>query len=452
MVVARASARGGGPQAANSRGGCVVRREVYPKSPATRVAVAGTCALYSSGFVDIFPEAARIPRTRRVRATREAPAGWRNAHPHATLPLPMHACFSAHPFQRRPARSRPRRARVPLPQVTVASPLNMRTRGRFNLKRLSRVLADRLVGTPFDRALKAAQTGGAREFVFGWNRGLGDVALGLVPLFARIRAAIPGSRIVVFARADLEDALRMAGVDEIVVVPGLVRGDRIDPRRCAARTGRRLSATAVVFADPDPTRWLDGRRQEFPPELAWSDAWGRSADRLIAAEPSRITIGAHVHSETAQHYGYVKDWPAASWGAVFDALAADDGVRFVLFGNEATPLFEQPNVVDLRGRTGFLELIAVVRRRCRILIAPDSGILTTAYYLAQDFPLDIVSLWSDPRQGILKQGCPSPNPRLVHVPLVGAGEDVRNIEATEVRRVLGDAIARARAEAKESKA
>ncbi len=321
----------------------------------------------------------------------------------------------------------------------------MRTRGRLNLKRLSRVLADRVAGTPFDRALRAAQARGAREFVFGWNRGLGDVALGLVPLFARIRAAVPGSRIVVFSRADLEDALRMAGVDEIRVVPGLVRGDRLDLRRCASLTGRSLSAAALTFADPDPTRWLEGRRREVPPTLSWNDAWAASADRLLASDPARITIGAHVHSETAQHYGYIKDWPSTCWRDLFESFASDDGIRFVLFGNEASPDFTQPNLVDLRGRTGFLELIAVIRRRCRILIAPDSGILTVAYYLAQDFPLDVVSLWSDPRQGILKQGCPSPNPRLVHVPLFGAGEDVRNIDAAEVRRALVSAVGRARA-------
>ncbi len=68
--------------------------------------------------------------------------------------------------------------------------------------------------------------------------------------------------------------------------------------------------------------------------------------------------------------------------------------------------------------------------------------LTAAYYLAQSFPLDVVSLWSDPRQGILKQGCPSPNPELRHVALVGRGDDVRNLSVGEVEGAVVAALAR----------
>jgi hypothetical protein len=67
---------------------------------------------------------------------------------------------------------------------------------------------------------------------------------------------------------------------------------------------------------------------------------------------------------------------------------------------------------------------------------PRRGVLTAAYYLADDFPLDVISLWSDPRQGILKQDCPSPNPRLRHVALRGRDEDVRNLSVDEVAAAL----------------
>lgn len=116
-------------------------------------------------------------------------------------------------------------------------------------------------------------------------------------------------------------------------------------------------------------------------------------------------------------------------------------MRWLLFGHAATTRFTQANVVDLRGRTGFLDLMAVLRTRCRILVAPDSGVLTAAYYLEGSVPLDIVSLWSDPRQGVLKQGCPSPNPRLRHVSLIGAGEDVRNLTVDTVANAVAAALA-----------
>jgi hypothetical protein len=320
--------------------------------------------------------------------------------------------------------------------------MRLKTRGRFSAKRIARVLADRLSGTPFDRALRDALHAGRHEFAFGWNRGLGDVALGLVPLFARIRAADPASRIVVFTRADLADMFGLTDADAVHVVPGAVRGRAIDPVASAAAMGVALPPSATVFADPDPTRWLDGRRQAYPPSLRWNPDWNARADRLVPAAPGTIDIGAHVSSETAQYYGYVKDWPAAHWRELFARVSAGRNVRWLLFGNAADAGLAQPNVVDLRGRTDFLDLLALIRTRCRVLVAPDSGVLTAAYYLAQSFPLDVVSLWSDPRQGILKQGCASPNPELRHVSLVGRGDDVRNVAVDDVERAVAAALAR----------
>ncbi len=320
--------------------------------------------------------------------------------------------------------------------------MRFRSRGRFNLKRWSRAVSDRVRGTPFEREVAVAQRAGRHDFVFGWNRGLGDIALGLVPLFARIRASDPRARIVVFTRADLADAFRLTDADEVHVVATATRGPAIDVAAAAASAGVALPAAATVFADPDPTRWLDGRRQVFPPALRWDPAWNARADRLAPALPGAIDIGAHVSSETAQHYGYVKDWPAAAWRELIARFPAARGVRWLLLGNEAAPPFAQDNVVDLRGRTAFLDLLALVRARCRVLVAPDSGVLTAAYYLAQDFPLEIVSLWSDPRQGILKQGCASPNPSLAHVPLVGRGDDVRNLACDDVARAVAAALDR----------
>lgn len=319
--------------------------------------------------------------------------------------------------------------------------MKIRTRGRFSVKRWARVLADRVRGTEFDRTLEAAARERCSHFVFAWNRGLGDIALGLVPLFMRIRQSDPASRIEVFTRSDLADTFALAGVDRVHVVPGLARATRIDVRAEARRAGIALPSSAVVFDDPDPTRWLHGRRREYPPALRWEARWNALADGLVPSAPGEVTIGAHVSSETAQYYGYVKDWPADRWDALFARFPATRRVRWLLFGNARTPAFARDNVIDLRGRTSFIDLVAVIRNRCRILVAPDSGVLTVAYYLAEEFPLDVVSLWSDPRQGILKQECPSPNPRLHHVALHGAGEDVRNLPVDEVAAAVEAALA-----------
>jgi hypothetical protein len=318
--------------------------------------------------------------------------------------------------------------------------MKLRSRGRFNLKRWSRIAADRMLGTAFDRTLRDAKRAGSSTFVFAWNRGLGDIALGLVPLFARIREADRESCIEVVTRDDLAEAFALTDVDAIHVVPGMVRGTPVDVTSAMRLAGASLSPAAIVFADPDPTRWLDGRRQAYPPSLRWRAEWNAQADEALPPYPGDIVIGAHVSSETAQHYGYVKDWPAAAWQALFARFPASRNVRWILFGNARSHPFAQDNVVDLRGQTSFLALLALIRNRCRILVAPDSGVLTAAYYLADDYPLDVISLWSDPRQGILKQGCPSPNQKLRHVALRGHAEDVRNIAVNEVAEAVTQAL------------
>jgi len=320
--------------------------------------------------------------------------------------------------------------------------MKLRTRGRLNVKRWSRVIADRVRGTEFERMLALARREGRREFAFAWNRGLGDIALGLVPLFARIREAIPGSRIVVFTRPDLADAFSLAGVDSVHAIAGLVRDARIDVESEARRAGIVLAADATVVADPDPTRWLEGWRQRYAPSLRWDHANDAQADALVPRFAGDVVIGAHVHSETAQYYGYVKDWPAQRWQALIARFPASRNVRWLLFGHARGDTLAADNVVDLRGRTTFISLLAVIRTRCRVLVAPDSGVLTAAYYLQGDAPLDVISLWSDPRQGILKQRCASPNPNLRHMPLLGREEDVRNLGVDEVAAAIDAAIER----------
>lgn len=303
-----------------------------------------------------------------------------------------------------------------------------------------RRLADRTFGTAFDRALARARPDPRRDFVFAWNQGLGDIALGLVPFFQRVRAARSDARIVVVTRADLREGFLLAGADAIVVAPGLERGDAFDLRAAAPGLGIDLARAALVLGDPDPDRWIHASRQNHPPALHWRAEWDARADPFIDPADDRVWIGVHAHSETAQYYGYRKDWPASAWPELFERIAARERVRFVLFGHRADPPLEGAAVLDLRGRTSLIDLLAIVKRRCRCLVAPDSGVLTTVYYLDAAFDLTVVSLWSDPRQGILKQRCPSPNPRLVHVPLVGRDRSVETVSVDEVGATLQAAL------------
>ena len=69
------------------------------------------------------------------------------------------------------------------------------------LSRRFRALGDRLAGDPYERALARGARERRKRIVFFWNRGLGDIALGLVPMFARAAERIPGASIEVVTRA-----------------------------------------------------------------------------------------------------------------------------------------------------------------------------------------------------------------------------------------------------------
>ncbi|TMI05759.1 MAG: glycosyltransferase family 9 protein, partial [Betaproteobacteria bacterium] len=190
-----------------------------------------------------------------------------------------------------------------------------------SLKSIARRFSDRAFGTAFDHALARSRHAPRNSFLFYWNRGMGDVALCLVPLFARIRSEAPGARIAVITRDELKAPFELADVDEVYVLPGLQREARVDLAGACTTLGLDLGEFGTVFDYPDPNRWLEGRRHEFPPTLSWNPQWDVYAERLLPVPPNQIVIGAHVHSETAGYYGYVKDWPAAAWQSLFARFA-----------------------------------------------------------------------------------------------------------------------------------
>ncbi len=314
----------------------------------------------------------------------------------------------------------------------------------MSLKRRLRRLRDRLLGTELERGLRrVADTARPRVLLF-WNRGLGDIALGLCALFASVREALPGAQITVVTRPDLEEAFRLTEVDTVLASPELQRGDKHGFARACAHLKIDMSDYDLVFGRPDPSAWLAADSVgRFVPRMHWRGEWDALAERFPEVRHAAgIVIAVHASAETSRFYGYVKDWPAECWRALIERLAGDGRVRWVLFGHAQRERFDLPGVVDLRGRTGLLDVLSLIRNRAQVLVAVDSGILNVAYYLDEQFPLEVVSLWSDPRQGILKHDVGSPNCGLRHVALVGEGEDVRRIGVDEVEAALRAAIAR----------
>jgi len=286
---------------------------------------------------------------------------------------------------------------------------------------------------PFDSLLKKAQKAQHRRFLICWNRGLGDIPLGLYALTQRIREFIPDAEVTFATRADLADGFKMLDKVSILVNPDWKRGVPFDLKSTLMRSGLSFADFDLVLEHPDPTRWLNWQLGKLIPKLSWKPEWDSLHERF-ALDAFKIYLGVHVQTET--NYSYEKNWPLSFWKEFFQRVVREKGVEIILFGFMPQPTFDFEGIVDLRGKTSLFEMLSIIKNRCQYLLVPDSGILSITYYIDACFPIDIVSLWSDPRQGVLKQKVISPNPLLRHIPLIAKNGDLRNVDINSVMSSL----------------
>ena len=282
-----------------------------------------------------------------------------------------------------------------------------------------RTLARLLLPNPLDARLKKRP----KNVLVCWNRGLGDIALGLYAIVHRIRTLSPEAKITFLVRENLADGMSMLDGVKTIVAPGWKRGEPYALPN--------IEGFDLVLEHPSPSDWCRWQYGKLTPKLRWDkqhdDLWQRFA------LPDGFTyVGVQAVAET--NYGLWRNWPEARWRELFDQWAQLGNVRVLLFGYGTVPKFDHPMIMDLRGKTTLFELLSIIKHRCTALVLPDSGILSMTYYLDETFPLRVVSLWADPRHGILKQNVPSPNPALVHIPLVGALRDASTITAAQVNQ------------------
>ncbi len=292
-----------------------------------------------------------------------------------------------------------------------------------------------LFTNPFDQLLKKASAENASRFLIVWNRGMGDVPLGLYALVHRIRTFIPNASITFLTRSDLADTFKMLEGIQVLVAEDWKRGNQYDTGQSLKEHNLALNMFDVVLEKPDPTRWLKWQLGTLVPKLKWCDEWDALVDRFDL-DPNETYIGAHVNTETGGYYGYEKNWDVSCWQKLFNLVQKENKGKILLFGMEKEPAFLMDGVIDLRGETSLFDMLSLVKNRCRYLVAPDSGVLSLVYYLNATYPLTLVSLWADPRQGVLKQNVASPNYELEHTPLIGENDNVSNISVDAVYNAL----------------
>ena len=286
-----------------------------------------------------------------------------------------------------------------------------------------RTIVRKFFPNPFDWMLKRTARKGGKRILLGWNRGLGDIALGLYAMVERIREFIPDAEITFVTRENLRDGFSMLEGVKTIVIPEWKRGqplkirEVVDPKQFD-----------LIIEKPSPTDWVPWQRGKVIPKLKWN----KNHDALYEKFGlSGSYIGAQVVAET--NYGLWRNWPLERWTQLFDRLGHQ---KILLFGFGDEPKFTHKNVVDLRGKTTLFELLSIIKNCCHALILPDSGIASMAYYLDASFPLKLITLWADPNHGILKQQVSSPNPQLIHCPLIGERRDLSTITADQVIKQL----------------
>ncbi len=281
---------------------------------------------------------------------------------------------------------------------------------------------------PLDRLLKGAQKRNQKQILLFWNRGLGDIALGLFAIVHRIREFIPDAKITFLTRPNLRDGFLLLGGVEILVAPELKRSDKIQMQELLRSIGSDPAQFDLIIDNPDPSYWVKWQLGKLTPRLHWQQEWDKLCDKFNL-DPKETYVGAHVQTET--NYAHWRNWPVESWTALFEKITSS-GKKVLLFGFENEPQFEIPGVIDLRGKTPLFELLSIIKNRCSALVVPDSGVSSMVYFLNETFPIKHISLWAEPNMGILKQNVASPNPNLKHIPLLGKDKNIANITVEEV--------------------
>lgn len=288
---------------------------------------------------------------------------------------------------------------------------------------------------PLDQVLKVAQRAGKKRVLICWNRGMGDIALGLYGLNYRIREFLPDAEITYLTRSDLKEGFELLENLNVLADPEWNRHLSFDLDCSLSKLGLKRSDFDVILEKPDPTNWLIRQRAVLIPKLRWDPQWDALCNQF-AVDKDKHCVGVHVQTETF-YSSFDRNWPLDYWKELFQRITCEKNGQILLFGFSPSPPFDIPGVIDLRGKTGLYDMLSLIKNRCTHLVLPDSGPLAMSYYLNCSFPITVVSLWADPRHGVLKQKVPSPNPLLTHIPLLSLKKrDLRALSVSHVFQTL----------------
>ncbi|KPK32635.1 MAG: hypothetical protein AMS24_03700 [Chlamydiae bacterium SM23_39] len=271
---------------------------------------------------------------------------------------------------------------------------------------------------PLEVIIKKAKRKNKKRFLLCWNRGLGDIPLGLYAICKKIKENIANAKITFLIREDLKEGFYLFKEADFIIAKGWERGIFYKLPN--------LNGFDIIIKNPDPNYWVKWQIGKITPKLNWKNSLDNLYEKFNLTE--KDYIGVQVISDTT--HSPWRDWPQYKWESFFKKIK---NKKIIIFGKKIDKKFDFSNILDLRGKTSFLDVLSIIKNRCSKVVLPDGGILSILYYLDIDFPIKIISLWCD-IQGILKQNVSSPNKKLIHIPIYKKTMD--DIKVEEVLKYL----------------
>lgn len=292
-----------------------------------------------------------------------------------------------------------------------------------------RTFRRKFLPNPFNAMIRKVAKKKGKKILLVWNRGLGDIALGLYAMVLKIREIIFDAEITFLTRQDLLEGFSLLENVNTIIDPQMQRGIKYDVSNAFNRLNLDLKSFDLIIEKPSPSDWVTWQRGKITPKLKFSSSFLFLHERFQFSEEYTYIAVQPVIETT---YGTWRNWPLSSWMDLLDRLEKFPKVKVVLVGSQKLGDFPQKNIIDLRGQTTLFELLSLICQKFDKMILQDSGILSMAYYLDYRFPIELISLWADPNHGILKQNVASPNLDLQHFPCIAPVKDLSTLSVDVV--------------------
>ncbi|MBN2479965.1 MAG: UTP--glucose-1-phosphate uridylyltransferase [Parachlamydiales bacterium] len=291
---------------------------------------------------------------------------------------------------------------------------------------MKKVFKTKIFKNPLDKIIIKAKKQNKTRFLLLWNRGLGDIALYLHAVVYRIREFIPNSEITFLTRQNLKEGFELLDNVRIIVAPFINRYVPVDVQNSLKLMNIDPDNFDVIIDNLDPNNWVKWQIGKLTPKLNWKSEYDDLSNNFNFPK-DKILVAVSPTIET--NHSFFRSWPDENFQKLFKNAHKD--ICFVLLGCDIKPNYLYENVLDLRGKTTFLEVLSIIKNRCQYLISLDSGIQSMFFYINQDFPIKLISLWKTKDLGILKLKVSSPNKKLRHCPLINEN-GLQYLEVEEV--------------------